>query len=332
MCLWSVVAICQCLLTGVKSFYATRAILGILEGGFIPDVVLYLSFFYTSKELPIRLSFFWGAFIATQIFSALLAYGILHLRGTGGWEGWRWLFALEGGLTILIGIFSWFYLPPSPTQTASWFRGKDGWFNEHEEKIMVNRILRDDPAKGGMHNRQGITLGLLWEAFCDYDLWPLYLLGLTWSIPAASITSYLTLNLKLLGFNTFQVNLLTIPAYVLWLIQLLTWTWISEKWNNRMGIVLVSQFWCFPLMLALLLLPDSASPWAWYVCSVLLVGYPYVNAILGKLSFRARSFHERFRNRLGTDTLLQSRSDVKKCWFCANTDRGQCVVQHVCAR
>jgi hypothetical protein len=47
----------------------------------------------------------------------------------------RWLFALEGMLTGLIGIVSYFYLPPSPTQTASRFRGEDGWFNEHEEKI-----------------------------------------------------------------------------------------------------------------------------------------------------------------------------------------------------
>lgn len=87
MTAWSIVAICQCRLTGVKTFYATRCLLGLLEGGFIPDVVLYLSFFYKSKELPIRLSFFWGAYIVTQIISALLAYGILHLRDTGGWAG-----------------------------------------------------------------------------------------------------------------------------------------------------------------------------------------------------------------------------------------------------
>lgn len=286
MCLWSIVAICQCRITGVNTFYATRALLGLLEGGFIPDVVLYLSFFYTSKELPIRLSYFWGSYITTQIISALLGYGILHLRGTNGWAGWRFLFAIEGGLTTLIGITAWFYLPPSPTQTASWFRGKDGWFSEHEEKIMVNRILRDDPSKGGMHNRQGLTLGLLWEALCDYDLWPIYLLGLTWLIPSTPITAYLTLNLKALGFNTFETNLLTIPAYVLFLIQLLAWTWVSEKWNNRMGIVLVSQIWCFPLVLALELLPGTASPWAWYACSLLLVGSPYVHAILVAITSR----------------------------------------------
>lgn len=147
---------------------------------------------------------------------------------------------------------------------------------------MVNRVLRDDPAKGGMHNRQGLTLNLLWEALCDYDLWPIYLLGITWTIPATPITAYLTLNLKSLGFDTFGTNLLTIPAYVLFGIQLLWWTWVSERWNNRFGIVLVCMIWCFPLVLALELMPATASPWSWYACSALLVGYPYIHAILGE--------------------------------------------------
>ncbi|KAG6359835.1 hypothetical protein INS49_010888 [Diaporthe citri] len=258
----------------------------LVEGGFIPDVVLYLSFFYKSKELPIRLSFFWGSYITTQIISALLAFGILHLRAETGWAGWRWLFALEGGLTTIIGLFAGIYMPPSPTQTASWFRGRDGWFSEREEKIMVNRVLRDDPAKGGMHNRQGLTLTLLWEALCDYDLWPIYLLGITWNIPSTPITAYLTLNLKSLGFDTFKTNLLTIPAYVLFLIQLLWWTWVSERVNNRFMIVLVNMIWCFPLVLALELMPAGASPWAWYACSALLVASPYIHAIIVGITSR----------------------------------------------
>ena len=61
----------------------------------------------------------------------------------------------KGRVEILgeIGIATYFYLPPSPYQTASRVRGKNGWFTEREEKIMCNRILRDDPSKGGMHNR-----------------------------------------------------------------------------------------------------------------------------------------------------------------------------------
>ena len=152
MICWSVVACSQSKLTGRATFFLTRSLLGIIEGGFIPDIILYLSYFYKSKELPIRLSFFWGAYAMTYVIGAFLAYGILHLRHHNGLAGWRWLFALEGSLTAVIGIASWsgntvqrqcllstdfwlhrLYLPASPYQTASWFRGRDGWFTEREE-------------------------------------------------------------------------------------------------------------------------------------------------------------------------------------------------------
>lgn len=67
-------------------------------GGFIPDNILYLSYFYTGSELPIRLSFFWMSYQSTSIISAFLAFGILHMRGINGLAGWRYLFALEGTL------------------------------------------------------------------------------------------------------------------------------------------------------------------------------------------------------------------------------------------
>lgn len=133
-----------------------------------------------------------------------------------------------------------------------------------------------------MHNRQGLTLRLLWEALTDYDMWPIYLLGLTWTIPTTPITAYLTLQLKSLGWDTFQTNLLTIPAYSLFILQLIFWTWLSEKVNNRFLIVLFSQLYMLPLLVALEVLPN-ASPWVKYALSILLVGYPYVHAIIGMI-------------------------------------------------
>ena len=143
-----------------------------------------------------------------------MAYGLLRLRGVRGSEGWRWLFLVEGLLNVVIGVILLLAMAPSPTQTKAWWRRKD-WFNETEEKILVNRILRDDPSKGDMHNRQAINLRLIWKSLCDYDLWPLYIIGITFSIPVGPPKLYITLSLKQLGFDTFQTNLLSMPPSVL---------------------------------------------------------------------------------------------------------------------
>lgn len=63
-------------------------------------------------------------------------------------------------------------MPPSPTQTASRFRGRDGWFTAREETVMVNRILRDDPSKSQMHNRQPLSLKDFKDCLSDHDQWP----------------------------------------------------------------------------------------------------------------------------------------------------------------
>lgn len=65
-------------------------------------------------------------------------------------------------------------MPASAVQTRTWFR-PHGWFTDREERIVVNRVLRDDPSKGDMHNRMPITPRRLWQAVTDYDLWPVRL-------------------------------------------------------------------------------------------------------------------------------------------------------------
>lgn len=79
----------------------------------------------------------------------------------------------------------------------------------------MNRVLREDPSKSDMHNREPITPRLLWKSLKDFDLWPLYIIGLMFEIPTAPQASYITLILKSLGWSTFNVNLLTIPYSVL---------------------------------------------------------------------------------------------------------------------
>ncbi|KUJ20100.1 MFS general substrate transporter [Mollisia scopiformis] len=278
--LWSIVAMSQCAITGKQSFYATRSLLGILEGGFIPDIVLWLSYFYTSRELPTRLSFFWTTLSATTIVTSVLAFALLHLRGVARWAGWRWLFLIEGLITGLVGVGSFFMMPASAVQTKTWFRPK-GWFSEREVKIVVNRVLRDDPSKGDMHNRQAITPRRLWNAAKDFDLWPLYAIGLIAYIPQAPPTTYITLTLKKLGFSTFNVNLLTIPYSVFHIITLLLLTRLSEYINERTLVSMLQAIWTLPCVIALRYWPGTmVDHWGTFALVTALLSYPYCHVIL----------------------------------------------------
>ncbi|VVT48626.1 uncharacterized protein SAPINGB_P001871 [Magnusiomyces paraingens] len=278
--IWSIVSICQCKISGKSSFYATRALLGLLQGGFIADTVSWLSYFYTGSELPVRLSFFWTTLTLTQIGSSLLAFAILRMRGIGGWAGWRWMFLLEGLVTLIIGLLSYIQLPPSPVQTKAWFRPK-GWFTEFEEKLIVNRVLRDDPSKGDMHNRQAVTPKQLLRSILDYDLWPLYLIGLVAYISTGTVSAYLTLTLKQLGFSTFNTNLLTIPPNVAHIVLLLLQTWATEYFNERSLIATLQPLWIIPCAGVLAFWKDSLkNVWGTYAVLVVYLCGPYIHAIL----------------------------------------------------
>lgn len=60
-----------------------------------------------------------------------------------------------------------------------------------------------------MHNRQAITPRRLWNSLRDYDIWPIYLLGLVVYIPMTPMTSYITLILKGVGFGTVSLLIST---------------------------------------------------------------------------------------------------------------------------
>ncbi len=79
--------------------------------------------------MPIRLAWFWVSNYVASIVGAFLATGLLRLRGVRGVAGWRYLFLIEGGLTLIVGLLSFLMMPPGPTQTKAWYR-PNGWFTE----------------------------------------------------------------------------------------------------------------------------------------------------------------------------------------------------------
>lgn len=313
---WSLVTGAQTGIDGRWSFWVIRSLIGVFEGGFVPSCVLYLSYYYTSSELPKRLSWFWAFYHVAVIASTIIAWFVLHTSGLREMPGWQWLSETEGLLTFFVGCFAWLYLPASPTRTASKFRGEQGWYSELEEKIMVNRILRDDPSKGDMRSHQALTLREVFKSLWDYHMWPLYLLGLSWHIALFPASQYILQSLQRVGHGNLTIDLMVLPTHFIWTCNLLILTWVSEWLNERLLLSILSQIWVLPMLIALVCLPTDREVILNYVLTMLLGAQPYVHAILtGLISRNSGSVRTRTVSAAIYNMCVQA-STVLGIWVC----------------
>lgn len=166
-------------------------------------------------------------------------------------------------------------MPASAVQTKSFLR-PNGWFKSRREvSIVVNRVLRDDPSKGDMNNRQPITLSQLWSAITDYHLWPLYIIGLVAFIPQTPPSIYIALILRSVGFSKFVTSLLTIFPSLLYAFSLLLITYASEWLNNRSLVAVIQPLWALPFLIALRFSPGLVeNAWGTFALVTAIVGGP----------------------------------------------------------
>src|SRR6185295_9599350 len=85
------------------------------EAGFTSGVTFVFSCWYRPDELGKRASLFITSSLLGGAFGGLIAGGVMdHLEGSRGLRGWRWLFLVEGVVTITISLIAVFILPDYP--------------------------------------------------------------------------------------------------------------------------------------------------------------------------------------------------------------------------
>lgn len=117
---WGVIMTCTGLVNNYSSLMAVRVLLGIFEAGFFPGAIYLCSYWYMPKDLALRISYFYCASALSGAFSGLLAAAIAKMDGIGGYEGWRWIFILEGLATVVLGVACFFFLIDTPALSKRW--------------------------------------------------------------------------------------------------------------------------------------------------------------------------------------------------------------------
>jgi MFS family permease len=140
MIVWGLISSASMFATTPVLFYTLRFLLGMVESGFFPGVVLYLTFWYPGAHLARTISLFMSAIALSGAFGSPLSGWIMaQTHHAGGLAGWQWLFLLEGMPSVVVGIVALFYLHDGP-QSAPWLA-------DEERAILIKRLAEDDARK-----------------------------------------------------------------------------------------------------------------------------------------------------------------------------------------
>ncbi|PBK88162.1 MFS general substrate transporter [Armillaria gallica] len=205
---WGLVTMAHALITN-RGGYLT--VIALTEGGVIPATLVYLGSFYKSTELATRLAWFWGIQTIASAVSGHMASGLLQLRGVAGLEGWKWLFLIDGIITTVVAVATWFYLPRNITETSGGLRGWKPWFDESRLHIGVTRVIQDDISKRVYE--QKVKWSDVKDAATDVGLWGHLLITVIGLTPTTPLDTYLPTVIKSFHFDVFIANALTAPPY-----------------------------------------------------------------------------------------------------------------------
>ena len=124
MVLWGIASTATMFATGPTSLYVLRMLVGIAEAGFLPGILVYLTYWFPAYFRARANALFMIAMPVTMAFGSLASGYILGMDGILNLKGWQWLFLLEGFPSVILGVLVWFYLDDSPKK-AKWLTQED---------------------------------------------------------------------------------------------------------------------------------------------------------------------------------------------------------------
>ncbi|KAJ3038395.1 hypothetical protein HDV00_000739 [Rhizophlyctis rosea] len=217
--IWGIISMISAFSKTAKDLMITRFFLGIFESGYFPCVMFYLPHFYKRDEQAFRFGIFWlGTCIAGST-GGILAYFILQIQSH--LHGWQCLFLIEGGLTVVAGLASYFFLPNTPSEAR---------FLDAEEKRYAESRLRDSVDGAS-------RLSVQWKdvvaALKDWKLWAYVALDILFSSPLFSLLVFLPTIVNGLGYSSLNAQLMVVPIYAISTVASLLTTISSDRFRDR---------------------------------------------------------------------------------------------------
>ncbi len=219
------------------SLFGLRALVGAAEAGFLPGILLYLTYWFPRSCRARANALFIMGIPATIAIASAISGVILQMDGLLGLAGWQWLFLLEGLPAVICGIICLFYLDDSPARAK--------WLSEDEKREIAARLEQDRVLEESEHGERSV-LGQLGSR--NVVLLCAAYFGLITSLNANSTWVPQIVHGLAPGASYAVIGLLTALPAILTVALMPSWGASSDRrnervWHLRIALLLAAAGW-----------------------------------------------------------------------------------------
>ncbi|KAK6365276.1 hypothetical protein LTS17_011509 [Exophiala oligosperma] len=162
----------------------------------------------------------------------LLAYAIAHMDNVGGYGAWRWIFILEGIITVFVAIVAFFLLPDWPHQAK--------FLSDDERNRLLQMLSRDTRD----YVETKTTFTVMKDCLKDMKVYMSALIYFGTAITGSSSGYFLPTILHDLGWTAIKAQYMSIPVWITaWAISIVV-GYCSDKTKHRYGFVMGPLCFC----------------------------------------------------------------------------------------
>ncbi|HEY6845759.1 MAG TPA: MFS transporter [Terracidiphilus sp.] len=134
--MWGLVSMATMFVTGSVSFYTLRLLLGVMEAGFFPGVILYLTYWFPNRVRGQILGLFYLGVPIALILGGPLSGLLLEMHHWGNLQGWQWMFLIEGVMALVLGVVAFWYLDSRPVNAS--------WLSADEKRALAAALAHEE--------------------------------------------------------------------------------------------------------------------------------------------------------------------------------------------
>ncbi|GAA5843522.1 hypothetical protein JCM9279_000780 [Rhodotorula babjevae] len=245
--IWGVVLACTAVTHDFKGLMVVRFFLGLFESCISPSFALVTSMWYLKKEQGSRTGIWFAQNAVANALGSFLAYGLAKHDAAGDFSipGWKVLFILLGGLTVVLGLAVLFFLPDTVRSAR---------FLSVEDRVLAVRRIKSNQTGVGSRSHKWYQVK---EALLDPLTWLYCLYALAVNIFNGAVTSFFSILIKALGFNGLDSLLLSAPGGAVLFVGVISLMALGDRIQKRLLCGIVGLFVGLLGVLLIWLLPTS---------------------------------------------------------------------------